>query len=251
MAPNMFLVIIGTITFCAVAAGPVAKALGLVSINPQGVLFVGAQAWAQKIALALQAEGFAVQMVDTNRSNIRTARLAGLSAYQGSILTEQADELLDLQGIRRMLALTANDEANALAAVHCSDAFGRGEVYQLVPDSGERDASETHRHLRGRHLFGKAISYSYFQSRFTGGAVVKTTRLTDSFSYKQFHEQYGESVLPLFIIQESNDLMAFTVKDPPTATSGCKVVFFLDAEAHQKVTEQRRLKSQESGANEG
>ena len=61
--------------------------------------------------------------------------MAGLPCRKGSIFNDELIEDLDLSQIKRLLTLTPNDEANALAAAHLIEIFGRKEVYQLPPFS--------------------------------------------------------------------------------------------------------------------
>ena len=62
--------------------------------------------------------------------------MLGLDAYHGNVLSEATEDDLDLTGIGSMLAMTRNDEANALACKHMEDEFGSQSVYQLPPTRG-------------------------------------------------------------------------------------------------------------------
>jgi CPA1 family monovalent cation:H+ antiporter len=110
------------------AAAPVARALRLADANPQGVLFAGADAWVRDLALMVKNSGFPVMLVDTNVRNVSEARMSGLSAECASILSEHVQEELDLGGIGRLIALTPNDEVNALAVRELAHVFGRAQV---------------------------------------------------------------------------------------------------------------------------
>ncbi|MEM0969160.1 MAG: sodium:proton antiporter, partial [Verrucomicrobiota bacterium] len=66
LVPLTFSVIVGTVTFYGLTAGPVARRLGLASRNPQGVLFAGTPRWAIEAGKLLKEEGFQVLYVDTS-----------------------------------------------------------------------------------------------------------------------------------------------------------------------------------------
>ena len=134
IASITFLVIIVTVLVYGFTAAPLARRLGVALPDPHGVLFVGAHPWAREIALELQGLGFQVRLADTNRHNIRQARLAGLPSYYGSSLTEGALDHIDLSGIGSLLALTANDEVNSLTGLNFSEVLGTDAVYQLPPE---------------------------------------------------------------------------------------------------------------------
>lgn len=194
LVPLTFTVIVGTIAVYGLAATPIARRLGLSHPNPQGVLFVGGQPWARRIARALHALDFPVLIVDSNRRNINDARMEGLPAYFGNILAEYTPSELDLTGIGRIASMTPNDEVNALAGQRFLTLFGRANIFQLPPRgedgaSGRSDAISAEQ--RGRTLFGKGVTYGYLAQRFAEGAVVKTTELTEEFTYDDFLARYG------------------------------------------------------------
>ena len=104
-----FIVIVGTVTIYGITSPLVARRLGLADANPQGVLFVGAHGWVRAVAKLLRDRGFRVLLVDSNRSNVREVRMAGLPVYSGSVLAEYAIAEMPLGGIGRILAVTPND----------------------------------------------------------------------------------------------------------------------------------------------
>lgn len=226
LVPVTFLVIVGTITFSGLIAGPAARALGLAKLDPQGVLFIGAHEWARKIAGALKDEGLAVMMIDTNRRNIHQAKMAGLNAHLGSVLSDELLEDIDLTETHRALALTPNDEANALAAVHLTETFSRQEVYQLTPDrmGVMEDKSANSHDLHGRYLFGGDITFAQLTARFGTGGVLKTSKITETYTYKTFREHYGEEALPMFIINETGALTVVTEKTKIDPQPGQKLI---------------------------
>jgi NhaP-type Na+/H+ or K+/H+ antiporter len=221
LLPITFMVIIFTVTIYGLTASPVARWLKVAEPNPQGVLLVGANSWAQAMASALQAEGYRVLVVDDNWANVSNARMAGLPTFYASILSQYALDEIELGGIGRMLALTSDNEFNSLAALQFTDAFGRSEVYQLSPESEEKGPrAMLSQHLQGRLLFGTGITYMYLSRRFAEGAAIRTTKLTQEFDYDAFQALYGEEAIPLFLIGQSGNLMVFTRDNPPNPRPG-------------------------------
>ena len=186
------MVIVGTVAIYGLTAVPVSRWLGVAAPNPQGVLIVGAHSWARTLASELQGEGIAVLLSDTNWANISSARMAGLPAYFGNVLSEHASDETDLGGIGRLIALTPNEEINSLSATHYSGVFGRSEVYQLPPEKNlDTPRAIVAEHLRGRLLFGPEMTYFELSRRFAQGGVIKKTRLTDEFDYQSYCEHYA------------------------------------------------------------
>ncbi len=219
-----FLVIIGTVAIYGLGSTPVARLLKVSKPDPQGILFVGAHPWVLRIAAEVQREGFNVRLADTNYSNIADARMEGLPTYYGSSLTETALDTIDLDGIGRMLALTANDEVNSLTAVNFTEVFGKREVYQLPPEKYSAESKQVvSRHLRGRFVFDVTASYWGLTSRFDAGAEVKATNLTDEFNFQRFKERYPDAI-PLFLIDATGKLKVFTVLEPPEPVPGTRII---------------------------
>jgi len=158
------------------------------------------------MAEALQKKGLRVLLVDSNRDHTSAARMAGLTAYTGSILAEQTLEELDLGGIGRLLAVTPNDGVTVLAVQRYRRVFGQAACYQLAPDkkpAGKRDA---HKHLYGRLLFGEDRTFDAIEGMAAAGGKIKTTRLSETFDYAAFREMHGEKAIPLFTINENGKL---------------------------------------------
>ncbi len=226
LVPVTFLVVIGTVGIYGLTAPPLARQLQIAIPNPQGVLIIGAHPWAQAIAAVLQGEKYPILLVDTDSADISSARMAGLQTFYASILSDAVLDRIEVGQIRRMLALTPNDEINALAALHFSEIFDRSEIYQL-PAEGERQDAEPERiprHLRGRLLFGPKATYTELTARFNAGALIKVTPLTDQFDFTAFRARYGDDAIPLFQIAENGDLGVFTAEDPPDPKPGERLI---------------------------
>lgn len=221
MVTEMFVVIVGTVTVYGLTAAPVGRWLGVATPNPQGVLIAGAHSWARAIANALQKEGFQVLLVDTNRNNIAATRMEGIPAHCASILSEYIVDELELGGLGRMLALTPNDEVNALAALHFAEEFGRAGVFQLPPrEGGHRRRETVSPPLQGRLLFAPHATYAYIDERINQGATVRRTRLTEKFDYQAYRSMYGDRALSLFLINRAGELVIFTADNQPVPREG-------------------------------
>jgi hypothetical protein len=116
-----------------------------------------------------------------------------------------------------------------LAVLQLANTFGQSAVYQLPSESDEKGhKGKVSRHLRGRLLFGSAITYAYLTARFATGAVIKTTSLTEEFDYNAFQTYYGETAVPLFLIDQNDNLEIFTANNPPKPKPGQKLISLID-----------------------
>lgn len=199
LVPLVFLVIVGTVVVNSFTAKPVARLLGVASPDPTGFLLMGAHAASRQIASFLKQEGFAVMLSDTNYDNIAQARQEGLKTFYGNLLSERSDDEVDLVGIGNLLAMTSNDEANALAAVKYAREFDSQHVYQLEP-SGPSERKQVGEESRGRLLFHHGTTYPDLEHAFSSGAKMKKTRLTEKFRLADFQARHGDNYIPMFII---------------------------------------------------
>jgi len=224
-----FLVIIATVTIYGLTLAPLARWLGLSGENPQGVLFAGASRAVREIAMALQQEGVPVLLVDTNPANNTATRMAGLPVAYASIGSEYVQEQIDLGGIGRLLAMTPNDEVNTLAVMGMTERFGRAEVYQMA--TAESSSERTERvgaYRSGRTLFDRPITLNELERRFASGAHVKSTSISDDFTYDDFQARYGESALALFRIDEAGNLAIATDESDLAVHPGQKLIALVD-----------------------
>ena len=229
LVPITFLVIVVTVVLYGLGALPLAKKLKLSQPNPQGFLIMGAHYWSRMIAAVLKEKGFKVLMVDTERTNLLAARKVGLPTFQASILSRYALDEIDLGDIGRLLAITPNNGANSLAALHFAPYLGRANVYQLSPGGDEEGRKEeVSQHLRGRLLFGKDVTYQYITQRIYSGAIIKATPLTEKFDFAAFQSYYGPEAIPLFLISPAGNAFAFTTDTPLKPEPGQTLISLVD-----------------------
>ncbi|MFT6829997.1 MAG: NhaP-type Na+/H+ or K+/H+ antiporter [Planctomycetota bacterium] len=212
MAPLAFLVILVTVAVYGLGAGPLARKLKLSDPDAQGTLIAGAGLFALEFGRALTKLDIDVVHVDTNRASIAEARLGGLPAFYGSILSSELEDSLPLGGTGRFVGLTPNDEVNALAAAHFAAIYERANVYQSA--SGARTDDDARKDLRGRVLFDKEWPLSRLDTAIRAGAVVKSTRLSEEFGLEEFRARYGEEALLLGLFEDGK-LELFTAGQTP------------------------------------
>ncbi len=252
MVPVMFFVIIATITIYGLSAKPLARWLKIADPNPQGCLILGAHECGRTLGKILQKQGYAVMMVDTNWSNLSRARMQDLPTYYGSILSEHILDEINLDGIGRLLALTANTEVNSLAALYFSKLFGTNEVYQLAIEKSKKNGDRSvSRELRGHILFGEDFTYSYLNEKFGADSSVKTTPFTENYTYQDLKNQYGEdNIIPLFLLNEDGDLTIYTDVTRPTPKEGQILISLITGNSSSEKDEQAKGNDQKDNKEE-
>ncbi len=223
LVATTFLAIIGTVAVYGLSSGPLARRLQLTQAEADGILFVGGRFWVRRIAKAVQEEGYPVLVVDNTLHNVLAARMEGLPAVYASAFSESVLEKASLGGIGRLLAMTGNDDTNALAGLHFASVFGRNQIYQLAPEE-KRLPDEASPHLRGRILFGEDISHMKLTQRFLDEWTIKKTRLSENFPFEALTTHYAGNIIPLFLITTDGRLRIFSPDAQPSPQPGQTVI---------------------------
>lgn len=192
----VFLIIVGTVLIYGLSASPLARRLGLAAREITGVLFAGADKWARAAAKILHDDGYRVLLLDTNYSNISAAKMLGLEAQRANILSEFAEEELDLNGLGTLLAGTANDEVNSMAAQRFIHQFGRAGVWQLVPaDRETHHRTAISGEIRSQNAFMNRPDHRLLSKITAEGGQMKKTRLTEVFDFGKFRDTYPGAIV--------------------------------------------------------
>lgn len=221
LVPATFAVIVGTIVVYGLSGPWLARRLGLAESKPGGLLIIGAHAGARSLAQALQSKGVRVLLTDTEYGHVSAGRLAGLPVVYGSVLSEDTLATMDFGGIGSMLALTPNDEVNALAAQTLAPVVGRRNVYQLAPKDGTgRGRHALAAHLRGRTLAAPDLTFGAIAARLDDGAGFKVTKLSHEFDLDSFHREHGDGAIPLGSIDSAGRLTLFAAGEKRPVKAG-------------------------------
>ncbi|MFP6673905.1 MAG: sodium:proton antiporter [Pirellulaceae bacterium] len=231
LAPMTFLVILSTVAFYGLFAAPLARWLELSVRNANGLVVAGAERWVRELAKLLIDNGVTVTLIDTNYSHIAAAKMDGIPAECASVLGEYVHDEMDLSGIGRFLALTQNDEVNALAVREWTHSVGRANVFQLpAQDTQTGPRSSVNEHLFGRVLFGKELTFDEIVWRLERGYTLKATNITEEFSFEEYSTGYGGKVSVLFAVDENDQLLVQVVDNPLQIKAGCTLISLVDSQ---------------------
>lgn len=225
------LVVVGTVVFYGLLAGPAATRMGLSNLDPQGVIFVGAHDWAIKLATALHQADVPVFLIDTNRANIMRARAAGLQGDVGNIFADEFLHGLDMANIGHAVALTANDEVNAFARNALGHHLERADTYHLV--TTKQDNPQGGNRRRMNPLFADGANFRYFSRVFLNEAKVRIAVLSENFGLEQIRKSVVEPahVIPLFCIEADGTVRIFSAKTSIKPKPGATIIYLEAPEA--------------------
>lgn len=100
-----------------------------------------------------------------------------LTACFANVLSEHVLDEVKFARIGLFLALTSNDEVNALAAVRFREMFGRENIVRL-PSAEVRHTRhelESQQQCSGRTIFSPKLTYEWLDAALDEGATVKVT----------------------------------------------------------------------------
>ncbi|MDV2078799.1 cation:proton antiporter [Marinobacter xestospongiae] len=212
LVPLVFMLIITTVTLQSLTARPIARLLKVAEPADYGYLIIGANQMARKIAAALQKHEVPVTLTDTNWENVRQARMDNLQVYFGNPVSEHATTHLDFTGLGNLLVISPYKQLNTQATYHFLDWFGKNNVFSLSEGDQDQQAARhqtAEKVQRTRGLFG-GVSYAKLASLASQGYVVKTTQLSEAFSYDDFETQYERQALLLFVIDNRGRIQPVT-----------------------------------------
>lgn len=217
LAPIIFAVIVGTVSVYSLIALPLVRLLGLRPAESNGLLVLGAHDWCRDFAAALVRLKLPVTLIDTNRENVRQARLAGQNAIHGNVLEDGFIDKVDLTLIGSFLAMTSNDEVNALAALQLQRILGAEKVYQLCPPENEaRPGKSVSRALGGLRLFERDLTFQRIGDYVQSGWEIHATTLTREFDFQKMVEHYRGYVTPLVVRRQQGGVQVLTAETNPT-----------------------------------
>jgi NhaP-type Na+/H+ or K+/H+ antiporter len=109
----VFLTITGTVIL-AVAAGPIARLLGVRLPGRDMVAILGAQGLGLALAASLRSAGRSVVFLDSNPQNCRQAEEAGFPVVFGDALQERTQQRARFESVGAVVGLTPNQMLNSI-----------------------------------------------------------------------------------------------------------------------------------------
>lgn len=225
LIPYVFVIIIGSVAIYGLAAAPLALKLGLSRKVPTGTLFLGGHRWALDLALLVKKAGLNVLIADSNSLNISKAKSLGLPTYHGNILSEIMLDDLDLDGLGHLVALTPNDEVNALACIKFADVFGQKHVFQVAKNSKMVRSDENYSKLGGKTLGNKQLTCKLIADMLLQNGKFELIPLSKERSFSTVTANSTSVFVALVHISESGEPKWLgSAEDMPSQVSGKVIV---------------------------
>ena len=230
IVPLTFVIIIGTVVIQSTTARYIADFLKVREPSPTGLLIIGAGNVARAIGKELQSHGFKTLLTDSTWENIRLARMEGLEIYFGNPVSEHADRNLNLIGLGKLLAMSGRLNLDTLACLRFKSEFGKKNIYELKT-TREKHTEDKHivstKH-RGYELFTEDADYGNLAYRLRNQAEIKSTQLSDEFTFEQYLKKYEKGIVPMFAIDDKKRLHVFVVNGEMKPEANWIIIAMID-----------------------
>lgn len=232
VVPIVFMVIIATVVVQSLTSRTVASLLGVRAPAPTGYLLFGSSKFNRLLACEMINQKLDVTIADTNWDAISEARMAHIPVYFGNPMSDHAARHLDIATFGTVLIMSPYKQLNPLIAYHFEYTLGKDKVWSLT--NNEQSARPSHQvseqYAKKLTLFDEGVTYGYLASAIARGATVKTTRLTEEFTYKQYAQQYGLRATPLIAINSEGKSFTFVNGNSLEPKANWRVISLIEPE---------------------
>lgn len=232
VVPIVFMVIIATVVVQSLTSRTVASLLGVRAPAPTGYLLFGSSKFNRLLACEMINQKLDVTIADTNWDAISEARMAHIPVYFGNPMSDHAARHLDIATFGTVLIMSPYKQLNPLIAYHFEYTLGKDKVWSLT--NNEQSARPSHQvseqYAKKLTLFDEGVTYGYLASAIARGATVKTTRLTEEFTYKQYEQQYGLRATPLIAINSEGKSFTFVNGNSLELKANWRVISLIEPE---------------------
>ena len=215
LIPITFVVIVATALIYGLSGAPVAKALGVSSTGPGGVLIIGGSRVARAIARALNQRGVTAVIWTSNQELEKAAGDEGLTVYAGDpTAVDSPVPPPELDDVESALLMTGDDGLNGMLSADLGQYFGHDRVYQLAPSGGDYIDF----YVRSRVLFDESATHDELEARLEQGAVVDALKVGS-----EGHAEVGEGAIAMFVLSPDK-LRVLTAGDAPKPDPGDELI---------------------------
>ena len=226
IVPMVFLVIIATVVVQSLTSRSVASLLKVRAPAPTGYLIFGGSKFNRLLACEMLNQDIAVTIADTNWDAIREARMMDIPVYFGNPMSDHAARHLDIATFGTVLVMSPYKQLNPLISYHFEYTQGKDKVWSLT--SNEQATRPSHQvseqYAKKLTLFDEGVTYGYLASAVSKGASVKTTRLTDEFSFEDYNDKYNDRATPLLAINKEGKSYTFINGNSIEPKSGWRII---------------------------
>jgi hypothetical protein len=225
ITPLVFMIVLGTVLLNATTARFFAKLVGVFLTKSEGILIVGASKFSRLIGHYLEENNRSVVMIDSNQSNINSAKELGLEAMNVNIYSDSLSDNIELNDVGYLMAMTGNSDINKYTIERFGKDFGEHGSYRLV--SAEEMSDDKNNPKEG--LFSHTDDYIKLSEVARNYPAIHEIDLNDKEHYDMLINiaNADENIIPLFIKSDNGELEIISSfsKEIDNIKQGYKLVY--------------------------
>ena len=224
LAPLAFLLVATTVVAHGFTIKPFARMLGLTSAAAPGVLLAGASDWVVALGKTLSDAEIPVLIAERSWWRLSKARSEGIPVYYGEILSEAAENTVDLHQYGALLAVSDNDDYNALLCADLAPEFGRNNVFQIDRHESSLKEGDLPVTIGGRTL-ARGYPFEYFARNHSEGWEFRLTNISAEYPLVRYKETRPEAEI-LAVVSPNGTLKFAGPEHLPKAVDGDRILAF-------------------------
>ena len=225
ITPLVFMIVLGTVLLNATTARLFAKIVGVFLTKSEGILIVGASKFSRLIGHYLEENNRHVVMIDSNQTNINSAKELGLEAMNVNIYSDTLSDNIELNDIGYLMAMTGNSEINKYTIDRFSKNFGEHGSFRLVSIEEMNDDNNNPK----EGLFSHTDDYIKLTEVARKYPAIHEMEINDKEHYDSLIDAANKdkNVIPLFLKNKEGDLEIISSfsKDMESIKEGYKLVY--------------------------
>jgi NhaP-type Na+/H+ or K+/H+ antiporter len=225
ITPLVFMIVLGTVLLNATTARLFAKLVGVFLTKSEGILIVGASKFSRLIGHYLEENNRSVVMIDSNQSNINSAKELGLEAMNANIYSDSLTDNIELNDVGYLMAMTGNSDINKYTIERFGKDFGEHGSFRLV--SAEEMNDDKNNPKEG--LFSHTDDYIQLSEVARNYPAIHEIEINDKAHYDSLINAANadENIIPLFIKSDKGELEIISSfsKEIDNIKQGYKLVY--------------------------
>ncbi|MDY6843054.1 MAG: cation:proton antiporter, partial [Thermodesulfobacteriota bacterium] len=200
-----FLIVGGTVFFQGATARFLGKLLKVIEPDPNGIVIIGANLPARRLAKALRELGIEVMLLDSNNSLISRAKKEDIPAETANAISQDTIDEFDISGFGKLLALTPNEKINILVCQLWAHEFGKNNVFRIGVHKEEYQPSEqTKLSGEGWLVFPDTVTHEWLQRHLGSSWEIQNTELNAREDIQNIKQSIkDEEIYPLAFVQKN------------------------------------------------
>lgn len=176
--PIAMTVVIVTVTLDSLIIKRLAAEMKLSTPAEHGLIIVGAHPWSMQLAELLRGKKIPVVIADNSYTALAPVRLANIPFFYGDVLSDEAEESIDLHRYDTLLAASYSPAYNAFVTDTYGREMGRERVFSVGLEKAEKSSRTTlSRSLSGNRWGSASLTGERLARLYEEGWRFKMTRV--------------------------------------------------------------------------